>query len=387
MPSGTPSAAPGSSEASAASPPDTTPPTLKPLSCSLCDRRISKYEGLSWHLMAMLKTAVPQPGGGLLPPNFGGDDSGGAAGRSNASGVVAARQSVPRPARRPPPPPSPPPRRASRQRLQDGGGADDGGDGQPSDGAADEPTPPSSAGSAEDWPAEQHGNGEAPEFMFEYTAIGEAMTKMDALIQMTRRVRKPTGPARKKKKTLNGSAQANNAGYEYATVAAEVRQHFEDLHDWESRLPLVTRRKNCRPGLFSSCRLRLVERFALECGGGGLSLANQEKLFNLLDAWDRTKPDMPVDGGHYLGIRDAVPSINAFKNAIKDYLDDAIEDEGWLKANIAVDGETYQAIFRPALTVGLERMRRAKTVKLWSGGNRPAPPTNAREHPMDGDAF
>jgi len=96
---------------------------------------------------------------------------------------------------------------------------------------------------------------------------------------------------------------------------------------------------------------------------------------------------MPVDGGHYLGIRDAVPSINAFKNAIKDYLDDAIEDEGWLKANIAVDGETYQAIFRPALTVGLERMRRAKTVRLWSGGNRPAPPTNAREHPMDGDAF
>jgi len=95
---------------------------------------------------------------------------------------------------------------------------------------------------------------------------------------------------------------------------------------------LMTKRKNCLPVLFNSYRLRMVERFALECGGGGLSLIDQEKLFNLLDVWDRTIPGMPVDAGHYLGIRDAVHSINGFKDALKDDIDDAVESEGWLKA-------------------------------------------------------
>jgi len=213
------------------------------------------------------------------------------------------------------------------------------------------------------------------------------MSKMDALIRLKRRARRPAGPAQKKRRTANGRAQPTDAGYEYATVAGEARQHYEDLRDWDAKMPLMTKRKNCRPMLCNSYRLRMVERFALECGGGGLSLIDQEKLFNLLDVWDRTMPGMPVDAGHYLGIRDAVHSINGFKDALKDDIEDAFESEGWLKANLEVDGESYQAIFRPALTVGLERMRSATEIKLWSGGDRPSQPNDLREHPMDGDAF
>jgi len=50
-------------------------------------------------------------------------------------------------------------------------------------------------------------------------------------------------------------------------------------------------------------------------------------------------------------------------------------------------GEIFKFIVRSALDVALERMRVVDSFKLWSGGDRPAPPSNKREDPMDGDAF
>jgi len=118
-----------------------------------------------------------------------------------------------------------------------------------------------------------------------------------------------------------------------------------------------------------------------------MSLLDQEKFFNVLDAWDRTKPGMPADTGHYLGIRETFNSGTDLRNALADDIDDAIEDEGWSKCTMVEGGEIFKVIVRSALDVALERMRVVDSVKLWSGGDRPAPPSNKREDPMDGDAF
>jgi len=153
-------------------------------------------------------------------------------------------------------------------------------------------------------------NDSQHEFEFEDAAVDEAMANMDAIFNLTRRARKPKSPARKKRRVANGGKQVDSC-YEYATVAAEVHQHYEDIKDWDSKEPLLVKRKHCTPGRFNSYRLRLLERFCLECGGGGLSLVEQEKMFDFLDAWDRTKLGMPIDHGHYLGIRDTFNSKNA----------------------------------------------------------------------------
>ena len=285
------------------SPPECPP--LKPLSCSLCDRRFSKYKGLAWHRKALHRTIVPHPGGGFPLPGTGVDAVGAEAGTAGGSGDSSAGQPPPPPLPCTPPPTVPPPPAHGR-----GGGVS--ADGPPDGGGAlaPPPLPPSqplpTGGGSPDAPA----NDSQHEFEFEDAAVDEAMANMDAIFNLTRRARKPKSPARKKRRVANGGKQVDSC-YEYATVAAEVHQHYEDIKDWDSKEPLLVKRKHCTPGRFNSYRLRLLERFCLECGGGGLSLVEQEKMFDFLDAWDRTKLGMPIDHGHYLGIRDTFNSKNA----------------------------------------------------------------------------
>jgi len=109
---------------------------------------------------------------------------------------------------------------------------------------------------------------------------------MNQVIDMTRTVRtaSDSGPARKKAKRGQGGPQPTAVGYDYATLSAEVRQLYEEMHDWEFKALLLAKRKGCRPGRFDSYRTRMVQTFALECSNGaGFSLVDQEKLFNLLN--------------------------------------------------------------------------------------------------------
>jgi len=187
--------------------------------------------------------------------------------------------------------------------------------------------------------------------------------------------------------TSGGAVACTDPEYTYTTVATAVRAIYEDQRDWEHSSPLATRRKGWRPGRFDSFRLRAVERFALECGGAGLSLEGIEKLWDLLDTWDGTKPGMPMDDGHNKSLRDSFNSVNAFKDAIRDDVDDAVLGTGWLKCPLVVDGLKCVVFFRPVLEVILGMLRRGGDVRLWSGETGPAPPTNLRESPLDGDAF
>jgi len=107
-----------------------------------------------------------------------------------------------------------------------------------------------------------------------------------------------------------------------------------------------------------------VQRFALDCGGGGLSLEGIEKLWDLLDTWDGTKPGMPIDDGHRNSVRDSFNSLNAFKDGIHDDVDDAVLGAGWLKCPLLVDGLKLTVFFRPVLQVIFDMLKRGKDVRL-----------------------
>jgi len=59
----------------------------------------------------------------------------------------------------------------------------------------------------------------------------------------------------------------------------------------------------------------------------------------------------------------------------------------WYKCKLEEGGIVYEAYFRSVLEVASKMLKEGKKVKLWSGGDKPAPPTNNRESPLDGDAF
>lgn len=191
---------------------------------------------------------------------------------------------------------------------------------------------------------------------------------------------------KRRRSGASGGAEAEERNY--ATIATEVRALYESRNDWPKSVPLLTLRKQWQASQFDSFRLRAVERFALEsCGGSGLTLDDQTRLYNLLDIWDGTQPGMPVDDGHGHKLRHSFPTCNAFKTAIKDDIDSAVVDAGWRKVVLLEDGMELVAYFRSALDVVLRMLHAAEDIQLWSGGDRPAPPTDARESPMDGDAF
>lgn len=166
-------------------------------------------------------------------------------------------------------------------------------------------------------------------------------------------------------------------------------EHFyESRHDWPKSMPLLTLRKRWQASKFDFFRLRVLERFSLECcGGSGLTIDDQARLYNLLDIWDGTQPGMPIDDGHDQKLRDVFPTCNAFKTAIRDDIDSAVVDAGWRKVVLVEDGMEMVAYFRSALHVVLRLLQAATDIKLWSGEDQPGPPTDARESPMDGNAF
>lgn len=175
--------------------------------------------------------------------------------------------------------------------------------------------------------------------------------------------------------------------YTYTTVSTAVRALHEDERDWARAEPLDTRRKGWRAGRSDSFRLRAVERFAITCDGGGHSHDGIEKLWDLLETGVGTRPGMPMDGGHHDCLRDSFRSVNAFKDAIHEDVDDAALGEGWKKCRLRVDGQHVDVLFRPVLEVVLAMLKKGKKVRLWSGDAGPAPPSNIRESPLYADAF
>jgi len=188
----------------------------------------------------------------------------------------------------------------------------------------------------------------------------------------------------------DGGAAAANAlpEYLYSSVGVHVRALYEALGDARRAEPLVSRRKRAKTGLFNTLRLRALQRFVLQVGGAGLSEREQEFLYDFLDVWDGTKAGLAEDAGHHKTLRYQLPSVTAFKNALRDDLDDAALSAGWKKVRLFEGGVAYEAYFRDVLNVIRALIKKkSDKIQLWSGVAGPAPRSDKRETPMDGDAF
>lgn len=364
------------------------PISAEKLKCLLCPQSFTGMGGLLWHVQRRHQLlAPPAPRPGSSPTSGGASCTGGraAAGPHSTEPGAASTREAPVSARQPPSGAHRPPTGArqpltsARKRASAPLERNDGGAGA----AALRPRlclPRTSSGGTHVLTSATASMREGSDY---HATVEEEVAGLNAL---TRVVCEPIEPARKRRRGAAANV-TEQVHYQFATVATEVRTHFESMKDTEKAHPIIKRRKRSRPGKFDSFRLRTLSRFALRCGGAGLSLDDQAELYKLLDVWGNTMPGMPVDHGATQTLRDVFPSANAFKNALRDDVDDAVLGAGWRKCALEEDSLKFDVFFRPALDVVMNMMRTAKDVEYWSGGDQPALPSAIRETPMDGDAF
>jgi len=241
-------------------------------------------------------------------------------------------------------------------------------DGNVVDDESDEPSAPPSMGS----PAASADSAS--------TSDGAVESQLRTLLELTRIWVPPADGG--------GAAADAIPEYLYSSVGLHVRALYEALGDAARGEPLVHRRKRAKVGRFNTVRLRALQRFVLQVGGAGLSEKDQQFLYEFLDVWDGTKAGMAEDAGHHATLRSTFPSVNAFKNALRDDLDDAALGAGWRKVKLVEGGVTYEAYFRDVLQVIRKLIKRkGDSIQLWSGPLGPEPLDDKRETPMDGEAF
>lgn len=182
---------------------------------------------------------------------------------------------------------------------------------------------------------------------------------------------------------------AGDQGYQYQTLATQVRCLYEVLDDAARSVPLLERHRLARPGRFNTARLQALQQFVLGVGGAGMSVREQRQLYNFLDVWDgHDIGDVMSDEDEGRSLRAVFPTWSSFRRALRDDVNEAVLDAGWKKLRLQEGGTVYEVYFRSVLDVIMDQLRRrAASIQLWSGATGPAPPTNRRETPLDGDAF
>lgn len=174
--------------------------------------------------------------------------------------------------------------------------------------------------------------------------------------------------------------------YDYASLTTKVRAVFESLNDAVRSQVLVQKRRGAKLGQFDTPRLRALLRFVLRIGGAGLTHRELRHFYDFLDVWCGTKPGRVIDEDDSHTLRDVFPSATSFVRGVKDEVEHGVISAGWRKVVLTEGGVSYEAYFRPVLDLIME-LAKKPGVRLWSGENGPAPPTDARQSPMDGDAF
>jgi len=188
-----------------------------------------------------------------------------------------------------------------------------------------------------------------------------------------------------RRKTKRGS-QAE-VGLADTFVAARVRALYKRLADWKRVQPLVKPRAHSKVGQFNTVRLRALLEFLLSVGGAGLSRDEQRRLYELLEIWDGTKDGMREDDADGVPLTDTFSTPTSFVNAVRDDIDAAVNEAGWLKCKMSEGGQSYTGFFTHVPEAALDLMASSKKVHYWSGVNGPAAATEKRESPLDGDAF
>lgn len=127
-------------------------------------------------------------------------------------------------------------------------------------------------------------------------------------------------------------------GYEYQTLATQLRCLYEVLDDAARAVPIALRVKRSRAGQFNTTRLRALQLFVLGVGGAGLSVREQRLLYNFLDVWDRHDLDNAIMDDDDLSLRAVFPTVSSFTNALRDDLNQAVLDAGWKKLRLQEGG-------------------------------------------------
>jgi len=127
-----------------------------------------------------------------------------------------------------------------------------------------------------------------------------------------------------------------------------------------------------------------MQEFVHEANGSGLSTAFQTEFYQLIAAWDGSTADGTQPASTPRKIKHQFPSGNAFRNAVRDDVDEAVLSAGRKKCTMVQGGVRYVSFFHSGLKVALEALRCSKKVQLRRDdvavGNR-------RETPIDGEAF
>jgi len=168
-----------------------------------------------------------------------------------------------------------------------------------------------------------------------------------------------------------------------SSVCTEAQAEYERIGDAKRCQPAVEARPHCKPGLFNTPALRLMQEFIHEANGSGLSTTFQTKFYEMMAKWDGSADDKRPTG-RANKIKDHFPSANAFRNAVRDDLDEAVLSAGWKRCAMVQGGVRYVSFFRSALHVAVQALCNAQKVQLRRDNTEVG---DRRESPMDGEAF
>lgn len=205
-------------------------------------------------------------------------------------------------------------------------------------------------------------------------AVDMAVTKFFELTRLAREVQEPNATA------------LRPSEFDYSCNSTKVRAIYESLDDMARSQPIVTLRKHSQTGRFDDPRSRAVLRFVLQVGGGGLSARELVMFLEMFDEWCGSMLDAVVGEGSVPSLQDVFASPNAFLNAVNDEVFSAVLGEGWRRVSLTEGGVSLEAYFTPVLDL-LMGLLEENAVQLWRGETGPAPPTDRRQSPMNGDVF
>lgn len=106
---------------------------------------------------------------------------------------------------------------------------------------------------------------------------------------------------------------------------------------------MVRPRKPVRPLQFSSQPWRMLQDVVLSIVNGGLSAEDQNRIDALLALSEAPMPRAEGDEGNSVLIRTSFKTPHAFSQAVSVYIDQAVEDDGWMCYTIEEGGVVHTA--------------------------------------------
>lgn len=170
----------------------------------------------------------------------------------------------------------------------------------------------------------------------------------------------------------------------YPTLSTRVRVIYEQYGDRARCVPLTRPLVNSKAGKFKTEAMLLLQTFVYKACGAGLPDGNVHDLFIVFLAW---QPKGSSDNDEYETLRGYFRTPHAFLQALSDYVDEAFQEEGWMRCPLTELDQTVQAYFRQSFDVVTEALRTASHVRYWCRSEEGDRPSECRETPFQTEAL